>query len=156
MILKDRDLFNSENQPDLMTNFDDKRKEELLISYIHLRTAVKMIRSVGAKWWKNQEQVNEEQHAMFFDDIQNGKFFDSDIIVSNTSMKIMAIVQELIELEDAINEGKDFRDIQEEFIDVIHFVVSLGLDLGLSSEKTIRDIYRAKNAINHKRVQSNY
>lgn len=155
-VLKDRDLFDSQNQSDLMANFDDKRKEELLISYIHLRTAVKMIRNVGAKWWKNQEPINEEQHAIFFNDIQNGKFFDSDITVSNISMKIMAIIQELIELEDAINEGKDFRDIQEEYIDVIHFVISLGLDLGLSSEKTIRDVYRAKNTINHKRVQSNY
>lgn len=156
IVLKDRDLFDSQNRPDLMANFDDRRKEELLISYIHLRTAVRMIRGVGAKWWKNQEHVGEEQHTRFMNDTGNGKFFDTDVEISNTSMKIMAIVQELMELEDAVREGKDFSDVQEEYIDVIHFVISLGLDLGLSKEKTIRDIYSAKNRVNIQRQQSNY
>lgn len=155
-VMKDRDLFNSQNQVDLTINFDENRRQALLMSYVHLRTAVKMIRMVGAKWWKNQKQMTEGDLDVFLSDVKNGRFFDTHTDIDNISMKIIAIIQELIELEDAINEGKGFRDVQEEYIDIIHFVVSLGLDLGLSSENTIKDIYSAKNAVNHQRVQSNY
>lgn len=156
MILKERDLFNLQNQPDLTVNFDENRKQALLISYVHLRTAVKMMRTVGAKWWKNQPQMTDDVYSGFVQDTNGGKFFDIDTDISNISMKIMAIVQELIELEDAISDGKTIDDIQEEFIDVIHFVVSLGLDLGISTQQKVSELYSAKHRINTQRQQSNY
>jgi dimeric dUTPase (all-alpha-NTP-PPase superfamily) len=155
-ILRDHDLFNLQNQPDLMVNFDDNRKQALLVSYIHLRTAVKAIRKVGAKWWKNQNPMDEAELKMFINDLTNGEFFDVDIEVSNISMKIMAIVQELIELEDAIKENKPAPDIHDEFVDIIHFVVSLGLDLGINSEQQLKELYLKKNKTNHLRQESNY
>jgi NTP pyrophosphatase (non-canonical NTP hydrolase) len=155
-IIKDHDLFDDEDNVNLMANFDENRIDSLLTGYLYLRTAVKAMRQVGAKWWKKQEPMTDEQYAKFTADLLGGEFLETDILLSNVSMKIIAIVQELVELEDAILEGKPKEDIHDEFIDVIHFVVSLGLDIGINSEEQIKILYDKKNRTNHQRQDESY
>jgi NTP pyrophosphatase (non-canonical NTP hydrolase) len=155
-IIKEHDLFDDNNNINLMANFDENRLDSLLTAYLYMRTAVKAMRNVGAKWWKKQESMTDEQYVKFTADLLGGEFLETDTPLSNISMKIIAITQELIELEDAIIEGKPKEDMQDEFIDVIHFVVSLGLDIGINSEEKVKILYDKKNRTNHQRQDESY
>lgn len=153
-IIKQHDLFNESNEVDLTANFGHYRKEGLSTAYSFLKSVVRVMRKMGAKWWKQQEPITEQQL-----DKSLLEFFNEHPeldIVSNISMKNIAIIQELIELEDAVKEGKPKEEIHDEFVDVLHFVVSLGLDLGINSSEKLRQLYLKKNHVNHQRQQSNY
>lgn len=153
-VIKQFDLFNENNEVDLTANFDEFRKEKLLQIYSYIRGTTNVIRHVGAKWWKNQQPLTEEQFSKTMDQLANDTAELAPL--SNISMKNMAIFQELIELEDAIKEGKPKDEIYDEYVDIIHFVVSLGLELGINSAETIKEYYLKKNNVNHHRIQSNY
>lgn len=155
-VLRERDLFNDSNEVDLTANFSTSRKKALTFSYISLRAIIKHVRKVGAKWWKNLDNLTEEDIIRLQDELVNGIGIDDDFELSNLSMKNIAIIQELIELEDAVKEGKQLDDIHDEFIDVLHFVVSEGIDLGISSEEMVKKLYERKNKINHQRIDNNY
>ncbi len=155
-IIKQHDLFNESNEVDLTVNFDEQRKEQLHAAYKYLKSIVFTIREVGAKWWKNQSPMTEEQSDLFIQRMRDIINSDWDMQLSNISMKNIAIIQELIELEDAVNENKSKDEIHDEFVDILHFVVSLGLDLGINSADKLKELYLRKNAINHTRQQSNY
>jgi dimeric dUTPase (all-alpha-NTP-PPase superfamily) len=155
-IVKEHDLFDDNNSVDLMAKFDENRIASIITTYLYMRTAMKALRVIGVKWWKNQEPMTDEQHDQFMSDLTHGKFLDADIEISNVSLKIIAIGQELIELEDAINQGEPTDKIHDEFIDIIHFVVSLGLDIGINSEEQIKMLYDKKSLINHKRQDESY
>lgn len=49
----------------------------------------------------------------------------------------------------------DLENAREEFIDVLHFVLSIGLSLGLDAQG-IQDVYRKKNAVNLQRQAEGY
>lgn len=153
-IIKQHDLFNESNEVDLTANFDERRRDTLGITYSYIQSITALMRKVGAKWWKIQQPITEEQSSDLLEELVNDRPTINDL--SNISMKNIAIIQELIELEDAVKEGKPKEDIHDEFVDIIHFVVSLGLDLGIDSAEKLRQLYLKKNNVNHQRQQSNY
>jgi dimeric dUTPase (all-alpha-NTP-PPase superfamily) len=151
-IIKTHDLFNNNNEVDLTANFDELRKEKLLQIYSYIRGTTNVVRHIGAKWWKNQQPLTEEHFAETMDQLANDTAELAPL--TNISMKNMAVFQELIELEDAIKDGKTKDEIYDEYVDIIHFVISLGL--GINSAETIKEYYLKKNNVNHNRIQSNY
>lgn len=153
-IIKTHDLFNNNNEIDLTANFDELRRETLGGLYLYIRTLNHAMRMTGPKWWKNQPQLTDENTAEIITGLlkENVELID----ITNISMKNIAIMQELFELEDAVREGKSKTIIYDEYIDIIHFVISLGLELGINSAETIREYYLKKNNVNHHRIQSNY
>lgn len=74
---------------------------------------------------------------------------------------IWAARTELGELEELIPQKwwaknqLDLAKAREEFIDVLHFMLSIGLSLGLDAEG-ILDVYRNKNAVNIARQEQGY
>jgi len=155
-IIRDHDLFDENNNVDLTANFDELRNELLKFGYAVQNTIGKYTRTVGAKWWKNLEPMTQGQYNQYRDDFQKGTYLEEDIELSNISMKNIAIIQELLELEEAVKEGKTKDEIHDEFIDIIHFVVSLGIDLGIDSEQRIQHLYEKKNRLNHQRQDEHY
>ncbi len=153
-IIKTHDLFNNNNEVDLTANFDELRKEKLLQIYSYIRGTTNVVRHIGAKWWKNQQPLTEQHFVETMDRLVDDTAELAPL--TNISLKNMAIFQELIELEDAIKEGKTKDEIYDEYVDIIHFVISLGLELGINSAETIREYYLKKSHVNHQRQQSNY
>lgn len=74
---------------------------------------------------------------------------------------IWAAKEELGELEELIpkkwwsKNELDLENAREEFIDVVHFVLSIGLSLGLDKEG-IMEVYHKKNAVNLQRQAAGY
>ena len=74
---------------------------------------------------------------------------------------IWAARKELEELEELVpkkwwsKNELDLEDAREEFIDVLHFMLSIGLALGLDAEG-IMDVYRKKNEVNLQRQAQGY
>jgi dimeric dUTPase (all-alpha-NTP-PPase superfamily) len=153
-IIKQHDLFNASNEVDLKANFDEERNRTLWILYATIRSSVGFARKVGAKWWKQQAPVTDNQLDEIFKDSETSNFEEGEF--NNISLKNLAIIQELMELEEAVKQGKPKDEIHDEFVDIIHFVVSLGLDLGIDSAEKLRQLYLKKNHVNHQRQQSNY
>lgn len=75
-------------------------------------------------------------------------------------------IEELIELRREMPIRKhwkstrldkpDIEKAKEEYIDVFHFVINLGIVLGFKDEKEIYDRYLSKHAINKKRQKEKY
>lgn len=156
-VIKEHDLYDNDNYVDLTVNFGDNRKDSLRFAYMVLKSTVKYVRTVGAKWWKKDiRPLTDGQFAQYKDDFASGVYNEDADNISNISMKNLAIIQELIELEQAVEENRPEQDIHDEYIDIIHFVVSLGLELGIDSEEKIRELYEKKNQINHQRINESY
>lgn len=156
-VILEHDLFNKNNNVDLTANFDNNRMDSLRFAYTVLQSTVKYVRLVGAKWWKkNLAPITDEQFEDHKEVFTSGVLNGDVETLSNISMKNLAIIQELIELEQAVEQDKSKEEIYDEYIDVIHFVVSLGLELGIKSEEQIQQLYEAKNNINHQRLNESY
>lgn len=76
--------------------------------------------------------------------------------------EVLAIMSELAEILDEVNykwwkNPKEINEeaLKEEVIDVIHFVISLSLKIGLSSNELFQ-VYLEKNKVNIKRQEENY
>ena len=156
-VILEHDLFDEKNNVSLVANFDINRKESIKFGYSSIKSTVKFIRSVGAKWWKkNLAPITNEENDEIRNDLIDGVYNVEVEGLSNISMKNLAIIQEVLELEQAIEEGKSKEEVYYEYIDVIHFVVSLGLEIGIKSEEQIRELYEKKNQINHTRLNEHY
>lgn len=81
-----------------------------------------------------------------------------------------AAINELVELKVAlgekwwstkaenlfnVKEDARLKHVNEEYIDVLHFVMSIGHCLGMTPEEMI-DVYKKKNAVNYKRQENGY
>ena len=156
-VILEHDLFNDYNEVSLASNFDVNRESSIKFGYSIIKSTLGYIRTVGAKWWKkNLAPITDEDHTLLRENLMNGEYNNEVEKLSNVTMKNLAIIQELVELEQAIDEGKTREEIYDEYIDVIHFVVSLGLEIGIKSEQQILELYEKKNKINHKRINESY
>lgn len=50
---------------------------------------------------------------------------------------------------------EQIRLTQEEYIDAFHFMINIGISIGMTEEKII-EMYREKNKVNYQRQENNY
>ena len=79
-----------------------------------------------------------------------------ELELTNVELINIAIMDELREIADAVRQGEPRDKIVEEYIDAFHFMIQLGLQLGITTEQEINDAYIKKNEINHVRQSNNY
>lgn len=104
------------------------------------------------------KQKKFEQNLISLD-----KMADLDYKQSQIKEYSLALIVEVTEFLNEVNwrpwkktqKDVDFTKLKEEFIDILHFVLILGLLLGLDSTE-IKKIYSKKMVINEKRQKVGY
>lgn len=152
-VVNDFQLRDRNGNKDLAFNFDAIRYQTILQLYINIKVLMISMKKTNFKWWKNLEPLSREEMIKMLSTEAIGEF-DPNTRLSNHAMKIIAIIDEAIEIEDAVNSKESTERIEDEFADLMHFVISLGLELGITTEQQIENLYDIKNKTNHVRTDA--
>lgn len=152
-VVDDFQLRDRNGNKDLSINFDGIRYQTILQLYINIKVLMISMKKTNFKWWKVLDKLTREEMITMLSTEAIGNF-DPNTKLSNLSLKNIAIMDEVLEIEDAVNSGEPRERIEDEFADLFHFVVSLGLELGITTEQQIENLYEIKNKVNHVRTDA--
>jgi len=146
-------INNDTNKPDLTLAFDTHRLSLLSINYSAISKLLGAMKLASFKWWKNMQPFTQEDVLKYNEYISSET---QELELTNVELINIAIMDELREIADAVRQGEPRDKIVEEYIDAFHFMIQLGLQLGITTEQEINDAYIKKNEINHVRQSNNY
>ena len=152
-VVDDFHLRDRNGNKELAINFDSIRYQTILQLYINIKVLMISMKKANFKWWKVLNELTKEDMIAMLSTEAIGNF-DPNTKLSNISMKNIAIIDEALEIEDAVNSNESQERIEDEFADLLHFVVSLGLELGITTEQQIENLYEIKNKENHVRTDA--
>lgn len=141
---------------------DAEDKQDILAELVSLQAA--MNDTAFAKQSIHSVASGEEMRTeFFFRNLADPNYSltansDTCVWLRNYIWAAKAELDELAELVPQKWWGKNRLNLEaarEEFIDVLHFMLSVGLSLGLDA-KGIQDVYRKKNAVNLQRQADGY
>ena len=140
----------------------DEPKDDILVELFKLQAA--MNDTAFAKQSIHSVSSGEEMRTeFFFRNLANPEAkltanSDTCVWLRNYLWAASAELGELAELVPQKWWSKNELNLEaarEEFIDVLHFMLSIGLSLGLDA-KGVQDVYRKKNAVNLQRQAAGY
>jgi NTP pyrophosphatase (non-canonical NTP hydrolase) len=152
-VVNDFQLRDRNGNKNLTFNFDPIRYQTILQLYVNIKVLMVSMKKTNFKWWKNLDPITKEEMTQLLSAEAIG-IYNPDLRLSNVAMKVIAIIDEALEIEDAVNQEESQERLEDEFADLLHFVASLGLEIGISTEQQIEALYNKKNKVNHDRVDA--
>lgn len=153
-VIDNNNLKRKDGSSDLSINYDEIRYQLILQSFTKMRLLMKLMKKTGYKWWKGaQQKLTKEDIQAMLEAETSGDSYNPQARLSNISLRGIAIIDETMEVVEAFEDRESKERLHDEFADLVHFVVSLGLELGINSEDQIKSLYEKKLKVNYDRQE---